>query len=47
MSRFIFFILIAGIISQIHQPALAQELKPFTPDEMLKVETTNITGSNR
>ena len=44
MSRIIFFILLAGILSHTYQPALAQVLKPFTPDEMLKVENTNITG---
>ena len=44
MFRLIFSILLAGILLLIHQPAAAQELKPFTPDEMLEVENTNITG---
>jgi dipeptidyl aminopeptidase/acylaminoacyl peptidase len=44
MSRILFFILLAGILSPIHQPAYAQELKTFTPDQMLEVENTNITG---
>lgn len=44
MFRLIFSILLAGILLLIHQPAVARELKPFTPDEMLKVENTNITG---
>jgi dipeptidyl aminopeptidase/acylaminoacyl peptidase len=44
MSRILFFILLAGILSQTHQPAYAQELKTFTPDQMLEVENTNITG---
>src|SRR6056297_2554954 len=44
MFRLIISILLAGILLFIHQPAAAQELKPFTPDEMLEVENTNITG---
>ena len=44
MVRILFVILLAGILSQLHQPALAQERKPFTPDQMLEVENTNIAG---
>lgn len=44
MIRTLFVVLLAGILSQLHQPAFAQELKTFTPDQMLEVENTNITG---
>src|SRR6056297_396265 len=44
MVRTFFVILLAGILSQLHQTALAQERQPFTPDQMLEVENTNIAG---
>lgn len=43
MYRIIFFILLALILSLTTQSLYGQELKPFTPDEMLEVENINIT----
>ncbi|WP_158278741.1 prolyl oligopeptidase family serine peptidase [Rhodohalobacter mucosus] len=45
MYRILFSILFAGLLFQTgYPPAIAQDLKPFTPDEMLEVENINITG---
>jgi dipeptidyl aminopeptidase/acylaminoacyl peptidase len=44
MSRILFTLLIAGVLFQSQSiSAAAQNLKPFTPDEMLEVESVNIT----
>mgnify|MGYP006274910257 FL=1 len=42
MTRITFLILLAGVLFQAHQPAIAQQLQPFTPDEMLDVKNINI-----